>query len=464
MALTYDVRISRAGVAIEHNGQSPWNGGYVRKPLDFRRGRNYGSQQLGRSQAGRLSMTLYNDNSEWNIIKARDTIQVVAIRNGVEESAWTGFVDDVNQKFVSPGRKLLIVRGLGNLALMTRNTITEYPRFNVDIPEAMELVFQRSGIIPALRGSIDSSVTMDAWWAQNIECLDAAFELEITSRGFLNEARDGRIALDSLESRVNRATGKTLPNIWDFNIDSAQQRLNVAFEGSIRYLGLTPEDALWSIDTQSPYLPLIIAPGVTETIQAVVPTSNAQTGILAVNSITPFEITDYLATGILNITATINTAGVLFSITNNNLADTTLLQLQVRGTALIEQDGELIQRAAGTIDINTEFTEIPSHFFSSPGELRSMFSFLIGLGETGQTIATMKWFADDDEAVAHTLDLSDRIDRPNGFAANFFIEGLHHRIWQGGRHEINLTMSTTTPYDGLFVLGESLLGSTAKLA
>lgn len=464
MALDYDLKITRGTTAIEHNGMSPWEGGYVRQPLDFRRGRNYGAQKLGRSQAGRMTVTLYNDNGEWNHIKVRDAIQVTTTRNGDEQPQWTGFVDDIDGKRISPGREVLLLRCLGNLALLTRNTITEPPRFNYNIRDAMTLVLQRGGIAPENIGTIDNTVTMANWWAQAIEPLDAAFELEITSKGFLKEARNGQIELESFRSRVNQSGGKTFSNHWKFNIDSAQQRLNVAFEGQVRYLATTAEEVLWAIDINSPFLPLIVSPGTTQTIQAVIPNQAAQTGILAVNTISEFESQDYLATGSLNISAAKNADGILFTIMNPHAYDTTLIQLQVRGTALVEANGTLQRKSSEPPTINTEYTALPAHFLNTPGQMEAMFDFLISLGATGQTLVTLKWYADDDEELAHSLDLSDRMNMPAGFPATFFVERLHHRLWRGGRHEIRMTLSTTTPYDQLFVLGRSRLGSSAKLA
>ena len=454
----YLVKITRDRAPVRHMGQDLTS--WLLAPLEWRQGREYGSQTFPRALAGAVTLKAINDGGEWDGIESRDDIEISMTVDGANGPLWTGFIDVVEDDEDREDKSILILRCLGNLARLLRNKITIRGQRAVGTRSAMHQVFTAAGVPERYWGDIDDTETIDWFYAQNESPLAVARKIEVTAKGFLFEDRQGRISLQSFQRRAETVPSLAVPGFHKFKYTRTQERDYVAFEGIPTYLSLSGERVLWSINEQNSDLPQTIPAGATRTFFGAVPNPNAQTGIIAVNSVVspdPYPFGDYRATGSLDIVASAGPTGISVVITNPHERPTTLRAVSVVGTAWEVTDGEVVRRASVPIRDDLEFATLPPHYLSSRAKMIEAMNILIGFGAEGQQVHTLDWIAGEDYVRAQDLEISQILPvRTRRVNSAFIVEGMKHRVWNGAYHQVTLTLTEAGPYEGLFFADISL--------
>ena len=186
-----------------------------------KRGRNYGSQRTGRSIAGRLEVRLDNRDGQFNALDGSSPLfglldagkrvrYQVADDNGVLQTQWTGWLDDIPQTEVVSGMDTIRLRALGTFTRLD-GRVTVAHRTSVTTETAGRRIFDPENVVTAagavvdgidyLPAAIQGKRTMARWWVADLDRLRALRELEQTEGGFLWERKDGRPALDPFDAR-----------------------------------------------------------------------------------------------------------------------------------------------------------------------------------------------------------------------------------------------------------------------
>ena len=489
IARDYRLRVDWDGDGLFANAHSDVTGALVALPRAVR-GRNYGDQIYGRSEAGHLEAVLRNVDGLYNRFDSTSDLVDLVVPSRLVEFAvrrsgqatyrvqWSGLLDDILPLEAQSGRNRVQLTALGPLSLITQTDVSVASYTAISVGNAMPHVLDAAEVPAARRGNINGARVMGRWWSPTQLGIDAARELEETELGFLHETKaDAQIAMDGENARLT-GTGRTsqytftrdgdpvgdeiaLMEPIEFN-DPLMDVVNVVTV-PIRTFNAGAEQTLWT----SGLTPFTMAAGETVVFIAHYPNPDSPRNRVGVSAWTDMAAqTDYQAnaaedgsgadrTGSLVVTETKAGTDLRIEVENGHSGQIYVTRLRARGLPLVQDQSTSIERRDpdSILEYQKRDYLVPSQFISTLLDAQSYAGFLIRLLKDPQTRAKVTFEGARYEEAADALDLSQRVTlRRRGVSEDMFVEGIEHSLSRGGRHYVQLLLSPAGSFGDVIVL------------
>ena len=494
---TQDIPVStipvyRLRIDWEGNGTYVDEWDYVLDIREASAGKDYDTQIYGRNIAGRLIVTLANDEGRfldsnpnsplYERINVRKAIGIDYSVAGNTWNLWWGYIDDIAPIPHQGGQDLMEITALGILSLMINRQVSTPLYQDIECATAVGHVLDEANIAIAQRESIQGDRMMANWWAIRQSSLIAVREIEETqSANFREQSINHEGPAVLMEPENYRVTGARLrPSltlsddtlvpgaqriIETTPIELSQDIANVVFAPLRTFDNTATEEVIWTLaqtfelsDNES--IPLV----------AKYPTENSPRGHVGVRSwVTPAPTIDYTANSLADGTGTDLTSALSVVVTDTsqrrrmvlmNTGSVTMYitRLQARGIPLIEVSSTDVEvRDEASIAIYEELEYVaPSQFLSTFFDVQIYATFLLRLLSVPRTRVKLVFDASDYlQAGNRPPDQSDRVAVSlSGVLEDMFIEGVNHKIRRGRQHNIELLLSPAAGTSGIIVLGE----------
>ena len=439
--------------------------------LNCRRGREYGTQLVGRSTAGRFHAVLRNDHRRYDPHNVGSPLvgkltTSPRIRWTVEDSSqgvsktsiWGGFLQNPALSSRRTNDTLRIT-AYGILSRLGAKVSVAY-QTDITTGAAAALVAAAAGLATS-DYLLEGTYSMPRWGVDDQPAIEALHDLEETERGFIYEDHMGRLRMEARTARVtgdSRTPALTLSDQGtDLDIigapvsDISLRDVIAIVQVPVRLFTAVAEAVLWTAAQD------IIVPAQGDiTIIAVYPVANSPAGHVGVSSWTGLASgTDYTAqTGLAVTTVDL---GDRFEITleNSASADITVDDLQARGQALTE--GNLLVVQVQDSDSRTLYGPViyPSRetYFANPADAQGYAEFLLSIHGEPRAYASVSYLANDNMALAAGVDISRRVTLElRDLLQDHFIEGIAHGLRPDIRHETTYTLAPVDGYAQVIVL------------
>jgi hypothetical protein len=181
--------------------------------VEYKVGRDYASQLVGRSVAGRLRAELNNTDGRYSSLNAASPLtgkllpkRKVRLRSVTSDSVlWTGFLDGPPKPTVQQGHLArATIDASGPLALLSNSNLklSLPPMFNARSGEIVTAILDAAGW-PAANRIIDTGdAVLSPWFIEDKGILEALQEVEEAEGGFLREGTNWDIVFESRYHRI----------------------------------------------------------------------------------------------------------------------------------------------------------------------------------------------------------------------------------------------------------------------
>ena len=383
---------------------------------------------------------------------------------------WTGYLEDIRYRPQKGNLDTVQIFAHGVLRGLTQKDVSSQMETDITTAAAARIVLEASGIPASDIGTLTGDTTMARWWAGNKQAFQALRELEETEGGILYEAADGRITFERTDARVigtRRAavasfsddrTADSVDIITATYHDPVKEVANVV-RVRVRTHSAGAEATLWSLPTS-----VELAAGESKRFIAEYPDG--------VDSwVTPLVASaDYLAhenedatgadtTTDITVTATERGAEIVLDVANGGSNATWLTTLGARGRSLAEGQAIVIERRdQPSIDIYEEqIYDSPALYLGSVSGGESYADYIFRLQAQPQRRFTITWNADANEALARTINISDRVIlTARGETTSVFVERVEHRWDTKGAppHTMTVLLSPAEGHSQIIILDE----------
>lgn len=335
--------------------------------LSTERGRDYASQLIGRSVAGKASIDLVNTTGKYSRSNAAGALYgvldagvLVRVRVTAPAAAtlWTGFLSlvEASSGEMVPGEaRVARLTAVGPLArLRALGTVNVVPQTTILTGDALALVLDAAGWSATARRLDAGQTELPRWWVEKLNALSASADLEETERGFLSEGADGAIVYEDRHHRLKTthltsqatfsdAPGATLPYTRFIPRDTDAEIFNTAVI-PVRHFTTQALAVLWTYRGDT----LTIAAGASLELWTEYPGASVPDGRYVDAWTTPVVGTDITQTGVadgdLAVVADKFSQSMKITITNNHAtAVATLTLVQARGTAVTEDEPTIVK-------------------------------------------------------------------------------------------------------------------------
>lgn len=452
--------------------------------LKWNYGRDYPSQLIGKSIAGKLDAQLWNDDGRFSSFKTDSPlygmifpglgIRLVMEFESELYTMWRGVLDNLipNTIHSRPGAAL---HALGVLYAVNQTNL--HIQIQKDVTTGLAVTEILDEIRwPGSRREIDTGeTTLTRWWTGGIKALTGLRDLESTEGGFIRETKDGSIAF---EDRMHRLSGDHGSSQAEYTYDpTGQIRYDPINQGDplkelfnvivakVKTFEVDSASALWTLAESGDSSPSI-PPGELRTFWTTFPGSAPTNAVAVEDWTTPLvATTDYTANSLANGTGT-NMTGDLtvfatpfdttlkIDITNNGAVPAFITLLQARGTALLQHDPvEVHAEDAPSIELYNERryvlegTGIPT---TAEAEIRLNDELQKRKIPIPILTLSIQNISDDQMLEILTRDVSDRITIDArgiiqlGIFAEFYVEEIAHAV-NGPIHTMTLKCSWAAP-------------------
>ena len=468
------------------------------------RGRDYPSQLIGRSTAGRLNITLRNTNGEYspfvNELLPGVAVRVRATYRGTTRHIWNGeLTEAIPEVQVGPFILAQIVAEGRLWQLSTEDNITIAPQQLVGSGLVVSNILDEVGISSSNYDVDSGESSFDHWWVEDRNALDAIRDVETAELGFLYEEADGTLRFESRHARFNQTRSYEVqlelsddPNNTDRTVlgyneitehDPLREIFNRA-KAAVQSYTTGSEEVLWTLDET----PLLEA-GESLTVWAEASSDAAGDSVAYVFPwSTPVVGTDITQSGVTNgdigVSVSKFAQSMKITITNNHgssLASLTLVQAKGVPVILNEPTSVQVDDTPSQTDYGIRTFELDSPWLMF-GEAQGYVNFVVERYKERRPILTVSFVANKSpEHMEAALDreISDLIrviannNSELGIEDGFHIEAIHHRIEQGGLlHTVTWELALANPDlisdgsgdPGVWQLGVSTLGNDTTLA
>ena len=507
--------------------------------MEWDRGRDKGSQYIGRSIAGSLTLRLDNRSGDYNSFNSASPlygnilpgrkVRVRATAVGAEVvnyTLWTGFLERITPSIEVGGWQEVTLEAIGPLGRISGHEIAT---------ALAEVVLSGAALSSALNEAGWSTTelfrdlglsTLQYWYANNDDALEAIRQIEETELGFIGEGKNGFITFEARNHRSLDGSGTSTDHL------TSQATFGDSATALLRYTNLTQSDpwadianvvrlkvlalstgltdiTLFNKDRARSFNPLIEA-GTTFSITAVYPNPSSTAGAIGVGNWITLATSlteqssggDYAAhlvsydaaalnaagtndtmTAALTVTLTKKVGYMDIALANGSAQDVYLTTLRCRGTPLNE------------VDIPSYFREdtvsqgiYGKHSWPggkqwlavdsvSPANIYSTryAQFILGVFSKPIPVITMSISANTDSnhmTQAFTRDISDFITvnantvrTQLGFTdEGCFIEREHHVVKNMTEHWVTWECSPRRFFNLEFIPGLSYYGQNTQLA
>ena len=479
------------------------------------RGRDSASQLSGRSRAGSLILTLENSAGKYNSFNSASAIygNILPGRKVQVQTfdsfpytfpivfagtpVWTGYLDRIE---ISPSphhahRATLYASGV--LARVAGKKAHVAMQTSRRTDQAIGDVLDDVGIAAGDRDLETGQTTMNRWWCDNQDGLNALRDIEGTEWGFLWEKADGDIAFADRHFRFTEtrcitaqatfsdANGALIAYSSIDQGDPLREIFNIV-EAKVQRHTVGSLATLWTLSESGTNSPVIDA-GATRIWWASYPNPDSVTNAVAVDAwTTPVENTDYEAntqaggggtdkSSVLTVTVTKFAQAMKIQIQNTDTVAVYLTLLQARGTPVTADDPVTVTAEDSTSQ--TAYGErtypIPGPFIPDTDEAENYVGAVVSAYKDPIPTLRVAISANRNQtayANAIVREINDRVtvvatnDSDLGINEDFFIEAIRHRIDQHRHHWVIFDLSSVRGFSGFWVLGVSRLGLETRVA
>lgn len=466
------------------------------RELSWSRGRSFGSQVTARSDPGRFSARLRNQDGRYSPSNASSPLygmlrpgREIAYRSATPSqhyARWRGRLAASPRPRYSAGVMEAQIEAQGVLAELAAAPEVEIAAAaNLRTSQAVVRVLQAAGWAASRFHIFIATVVMAVWWASRETPLEALRKLEDTELGFFWERGDGvlvfeghqhRLRGESLVSQLTleSAAGATHPTGHLEPEDPLAEVINDVQVNVTPYGEPQPEEVLWAYEGYR----LHILPGQTITVTARYPADAASAGSAYVASWATPDSSDIVLTNApfsdlsISVVKAANTMEI--ALTNNGPRPASLSTLQARGSAAFRLGPGEVR----VTDAASEAAYGPRRFGTSgpwlPDLVEADSYARFVLIKHAEPVQLLRRRSRVTRSEAHLeamlgLEISQRVTvdaTATGFGVDgdYFIESLtEHVVAPGGRHDLTMTLSSTANDDWPWLLGIDQLGVGTRL-
>ena len=497
---TYKVEVSWVG-GTAFTGTSDDVTAYVTF-AEWRRGRQFASQLLGKALAGQAFIHLNNAGGTFSSQNGNSPIygsllpgRAVRISSTAPTSTvlWRGVVDVIENKISLNGDHKAVLKCVGPLSFVDEREVRISTQVDKLTGSIVGTILDDANWPAADRAVDDGQTQINYYWVQDKPALDALREVEATEGGYVGESKDGKIVF---EDRQHRLTGthivpqatfsdSSTATLWftDLTQDDPLRAVRNTFEAETKQFVTTAGTVVWTLPQTGTASPPIKYGGTIATEPRYPgPTSPAGAVSIASWGTQTFAVNTQADGGGSDITA--NCTGTILAtaaqsvslkITNTGLLDGYVTAWSVFGTPIIAQAKTTVRVEDGASqNIYGRRTFVnPAQHIPSVQEAQDWGLFQVSIYKDALQILHMTFNANRD--VTHmtqalTRDVSDLItiqatSRSSlGISDLFFIEHETHQLSEDRVHQVTWDLSPAVGYGGFWVLNTSELGTRTQVA
>jgi len=491
--------------------------------VEWRRGNDYASQLVGKAVAGSLVAELNNESGDYstfntssplagNLVPGRK-VKLTGNDGSTTTTLWAGFLDSIEPIPSVAGANKARLKAIGPFGFLNKFEVSTAMLGNKKAGELVGAVLDVAGWSEDDRDLDTGIVTFPRFWVERVKTFDALRIIEETETGLLEESAAGNIVYRDRHARskdtrsttsqatYSDASGASLsyshveqidPLKFIYNELRATLQLHsgswILDTSALGTQTVLAGDAavLWTHPETGPTSPSIFA-GATQIFTAAYPTSGSGITSAAVDFWTGLTATtDYLANDSADGTGTNRTANITVSLTkraqsmdialtNGHSATVYVTKLQAQGHAVTVQDPVEITAIDATSQ--TAFGKRtyphPGKFVPDSAEAQNWANFHISAWKDPVPLLRLTMVGNRSTATLtdiYTREISDLVtvvatnDAGLGINEDFFVEQVHHQLDAQLNHRATFTLSQASGYAGFFIIGESSLGNTTRLA
>jgi len=468
------------------------------------RGRDYASVLRGVSVAGRADIDVLNTSGKYSRSNTSSVLSgllepgvPVRVRTTSPSAAtlWTGYLSQIEAAgAIEAGQvKVARLKCTGPLArLRALGKVTVAPQTDIATGDAIDLILDAAGWAAGARSLDQGQTTLDRYFVEDRNALEAIRELEETERGFLLESATGSIVF---EDRHHRLKGVHLTSQATFSDGSSptlpyrrlhprdrEQEIFNDVTIPVRHFTEQSLAVLWTYQGDDP----VVQPGESLVLWASYPPPATPAGRYVSAWTTPSVGTDITQTGVSNgdlgVAVSKFSKSMKLTVTNNGAAPATLTLVQARGTAVTEDEPTLV-----TAEDTSSQSAYGERSVPRPGEWHQSLTLAQGIADflisryadpLEPLPAGFDFSAEYSSALmtqALTRDLSDRITlvatnspgADQGIDGDYFIEAIRHDFTPETGLDVFYDLSPAAGDSGYWAIGEvgfSEIGETTRLA
>jgi len=475
--------------------------------ITCKRGRDFASQLTGKAVAGTMEVSLRNNAGKYSPFNTSGVLTGKLLPNRKiqlstilpdELTLWTGYIESIEPEVQKGPYTTAKIRALGIFKKFATTSVSVPGQSSVTTGTAIGAILDAADWASADRSLNTGQTTMTKYYFAG-KALSALRQVESTEAGFIRETNDGKIAFEDRHFRLSNTKSKT-------------SQATFADDGTgFSYMGIRQEDAMSLVynEFRSPITtystasiatlwthPLADTAGNAPTIDAGIavtfiaeyPTTAAANNAIAVALwTTPAATTDYLANSASNGTGTNHTSdlGIAvtksakemeITVTNNAAVTVYLTKFQARGTAITANDSVSLKSIDSTSQTTYGKRTFPrdteAKWIPTQEEAKSWTQMNLAAHKDPTAVVQLAFNANKTAATlteALTRQVSDRItvkagtNAALGLSRDFYVEGISHRITNGGLHHTSYSLSDTSGFSGFWVVGTSKLGTETKV-
>ena len=498
---TYKVEVSWVG-GTAFTGANDDVTGYVTF-MEWRRGRQFASQLLGKAIAGQAFVHLNNAGGTFSTQLATGPLygsllpgRAVRISTTAPVSTvlWRGVVDVIENKISVQGDHKAVLKCVGPLAFVDEREVRIAAQVDKLTGTIIGTLLDDANW-PAGDRAIDAGqTTVTHYWVQDKPAIDAMREIEATEGGYVGESKDGKIVFEDRDHRlagthtVSQGTFTDSPTSTlffnDLTQDDPLRAVRNTFEAETkRFVTAATGTVIWTLPQTGTASPLIQYGGGTLNVEAQYPNASSTIGGVSIASYgtQTFAVNTQAGGGGTNITGScvgsiVATAAqsITLKLTNTGTQNGYVTLWSVFGTPIIAQDRTTVrvEDSASQTSFGRRTFKNPAEYIPNVQEATDWGLFQVSIYKDALQILRMTFNANRDGShMAHALnrDVSDLItvqatSRSSlGISNVFFIEAENHQVMDDKVHWVTWDLSPATGYGGFWVLNTSDLGTRTRL-
>lgn len=474
--------------------------------VDLFYGRDRASQLTGRAVAGRLRVRLLNLSGVYNSFNSSSPIfgKIVPGRRVrlLSTTPYARYLFDGQLVSVIPEmdaqkNRHAILEAAGPLAALdTDVSIPMKTAVTTDV--ALGTILDNVNWPSTLRDLDTGRTTLTRWWADGLNALDAAREVEATEAGFLRESKDGKVVFENRHARISGTATTSQATYSDAT-------------GSLVYSGIMQQDPVWQLfnEFRSQYQPFATStstilwthpeanasgsapqfvPGQTRVYWAEYPNPTATLNAIAVATwLAPTGTVDYnmfsdtAATGTnlntaFSVTVTTFATAAKYSVANTGTALAYLTKLQAQGVAVLMPDAVTVSAldasSTGTYRLRRYPRPAAAKWVPNSQEAQDWCDFNVGVYKDPKAFLTVTLPGGRDLLHARevlTRDISERVTviatgthLQLGINDEFYVENIRMGIGPDRYPTVSYELSPAASFSEYWSLGKSKLGTSTR--
>jgi len=490
---------------------------------EWKRGNDYASQLVGKAVAGSLVADLNNESGDYstfntssplagNLVPGRK-VKLTGNDGSTTTTLWSGFVDSIEPVPSATGANKARLKAIGALGYLNKFRVSTTMFANKKAGELCGEVLDAAGWPDGDRDLDTGIVTFPRFWTEQMKTFDALRIIEETETGLLEENAAGAIVYRDRHARSTDTRSTTSQATYSDSAGAALAYSHISQIDPLKFifnelrakvqlhsgawilgssaLGTQTElggdtEVLWTHPETGSLSPSISA-GAARVFTAAYPTSGTASTSRAVDFWTNLTATtDYLANDSADGTGTNRTSNITvsltkraqsmdISLTNGHSATVYITKLQAQGHKVTTKDP--VEIVATDSTSQTAFGKRtyphPGKFVPDSTEAQNWADSHVATWKDPVPLLRLTMVGNRSTATLtdiYAREISDlvTVTASNGAGLgineDFFVEQIYHQLDSQLNHRATFTLSQASGYAGFFIIGESSLGNSTRLA